>query len=139
MDGVQPRPRTPAQRAGDAAEGLVADRLGTLGWTVLARNLRLGRKEVDIVALDPGPPLAIVVVEVRWRVRRDFGLPEDTFDWRKRAHLRAALGRLLEAGALPDGRVLPPARLRVDLIVVEPPTVQGGTPRLRHHRDALAG
>jgi putative endonuclease len=131
--------RTPAQRAGDAAETLVADHLAALGWTVLARNLRLGRKEVDIVALDPGPPRAVVVVEVRWRVRRDFGLPEDTFDWRKRAHLRAALGSLLETGALPDGRALPAAMARVDLVVVEPSPVAGAPPRMRHHRDALGG
>ena len=117
----------------------MADHLSALGWTILARNLRLGRKEVDIVALDPGPPRAVVVIEVRWRVRRDFGLPEDTFDWRKRGHLRAALGRLLETGALPDGRALPAAALRVDLVVVEPPTAPGAPPRLRHHRDALAG
>ena len=101
----------------------MADHLRALGWTVLARNVHLGRQEIDIVALDPGPPAAVVIVEVRWRVRRDFGLPEDTFNWRKRAHLRAALGRLLEAGALPDGRALPSASLRVDLVVVEPPTV----------------
>ena len=139
MDRVPTVSRTSAQRAGDAAEALVADHLSALGWTILARNLRLGRKEVDIVALDPGPPRAVVVIEVRWRVRRDFGLPEDTFDWRKRGHLRAALGRLLETGALPDGRVLPAAALRVDLVVVEPPTAPGAPPRLRHHRDALAG
>ena len=139
MDPVRSRPRTPAQRAGDAAEALAAEHLRELGWTVLARNVHLGRQEIDIVALDAGPPPAVVIVEVRWRVRRDFGLPEDTFDWRKRAHLRAALGRLLEAGALPDGRALPSASLRVDLVVVEPPTVAGGSPRLRHHRDALAG
>jgi putative endonuclease len=127
------------QRAGDAAEARAADHLVALGWTVLARNVRLGRNEVDIVALDPGPPPASVLVEVRWRVRRDYGLPEETFDWRKRAHLRAAIGRLAEAGALPDGRRLPAGVLRVDLIVIEPPRERGAPPRLRHHRDALAG
>ncbi len=139
MDGAQHTSRTTAQRAGDAAEGLAADHLAALGWTILGRNLRLGRKEVDIVAFDPGPPRAVVVVEVRWRVRRDFGLPEDTFDWRKRAHLRAALGRMLETGILPDGQELPAAALRVDLIVVEPSRIPGAPPRVRHHRDALAG
>ena len=139
MDRVRTGSRTTAQQAGDAAETLVADHLCALGWTVLARNVRLGRKEVDIVAFDPGPPGAVVIVEVRWRVRRDFGLPEDTFDWRKRAHLRAAVGRMLETGVLPDGRALPAAALRVDLVVVEPPTASGAGPRVRHHRDALAG
>ena len=135
---MQPEhPRTPAQRAGDAAEALAAERLLAAGWTILGRNVRLGRREVDLVAVDPGPPPALVVVEVRWRRRRDFGLPEETFDWRKRSHLRAALGGLLEAGVLPDGTSLPRLRARVDLVVVEPPARAGEGPRIRHHRDAL--
>ena len=131
--------RTVAQRLGDAAEALVADRLTAAGWTILARRLRVGRKEIDLAALDPGPPRMFVLVEVRWRGRRDFGLPEDTFDARKRAHLRAAIGCLLELGTLPDGRALPAAPVRVDLIVVEPPVQVGGQPRVRHHHDALGG
>lgn len=127
------------QRAGDAAEALVAGRLTGAGWTIVGRNVRIGRKEVDLVAVDPGPPAAVVLVEVRWRGRRDFGLAEETFDRRKRAHLRAAAGRLVELGRLPDGRRLPAGRLRVDLVVVEPPLRYGDAPRLRHHRDALGG
>ncbi len=131
--------RTAVQRAGDAAEAHVADRLIAAGWTIVGRNVRIGRNEVDLVAIDPGPPVCLVLVEVRWRTRRDFGLPEETFDRRKRAHLRAALGRLIELGCLPDGRPLPGGRLRVDLVVVEPPVRPGRGPRLRHHRDALGG
>jgi Holliday junction resolvase-like predicted endonuclease len=133
------RPRTAAQRAGDAAETLVAERLRGTGWTILGRNLRLGRNEIDLVAVDPGPPATLVVVEVRWRGRRDFGLPEETLDWRKRARLRAALGRLLDTGTVPDGTPLPDAPVRVDLVVVEPSRTVGGVPRVRHHRDALGG
>src|SRR6188474_3342383 len=94
--------RTEQQRAGDAAEDLVARRLETAGWQILARRLRVGRDELDIVALDPGPPEWLVVVEVRWRRDRGFGLPEETVDHRKRARLRRALGLLVERG-LPDG------------------------------------
>ena len=134
-----PSRRSAVQRLGDAAETHVAGRLTAAGWTVVGRNVRIGRKEVDLLALDPGPPVCLVLVEVRWRGRRDFGVPEETFDHRKRAHLRAALGLLLELDRLPDGRPLPGARLRVDLVVVEPPVHPGAAPRLRHHRDALGG
>jgi putative endonuclease len=139
VDGQLPaRTRTTAQQAGDAAERLVANRLIESGWTVLARNVHVGRHELDFVAVDPGPPAMLVVVEVRWRRRRDFGLPEETFDHRKRGHLRAALGRLLEDG-LPGGVAVPRLPVRVDLVVVEPGTTPGSQPRIRHHRDALSG
>ena len=136
--------RTAAQRAGDAAERLVAGRLVELGWTILGRNVRIGRKETDLVAIDPGPPRCIVLVEVRWRTRRDFGLGEETFDRRKQAHLRAALVGLADARRMPDGRPLPAGPLRVDLVVVEPPGRPGGPggpgrARIRHHRHALGG
>jgi putative endonuclease len=130
--------RTAAQQAGDTAERLVANRLVEAGWSVLARNVHVGRHELDLVAVDPGPPPMLVVVEVRWRRRRDFGLPEETFDYRKRGHLRAALGRMLEDG-LPGGMAVPKLPIRVDLVVVEPGTMPGSRPRIRHHRDALAG
>ena len=44
--------RTTAQQAGDAAETLVAVRLADAGWTVLARNVHVGRHELDLVAID---------------------------------------------------------------------------------------
>ena len=122
---------TRAQRIGDAAERLVGDRLEAQGWTVLARNLRIGRDEVDLHDHE-GPRRALVVVEVRRRTRRDFGLAEETLDYRKRTALRRAVGTLLERGTLPDGAPLPHLPLRVDLVAMD---VGGdGRPSLRHHR-----
>jgi len=123
--------RTDAQRSGDAAERLVADGLIAAGWTILARNVHVGRYELDLVAVDPGPPRMLVAVEVRWRAGRAFGLPEETVDHRKRSRVRAAAYGLLERGALPDGSPLPRLPLRFDLVVVEPGD------RVRHHRHAM--
>jgi Holliday junction resolvase-like predicted endonuclease len=123
--------RTPAQRTGDDAEASVAAYLGGLGWRVLATHVRVGRAELDLVAIDPGPPAALVVVEVRWRGRRDFGLPEETIDHRKRARLHHGGFALRQAGRLSDDTPLPKLPLRFDLVVVEP----GG--KLRHHRHAI--
>lgn len=122
--------RTPAQRAGDAAESLVAARLVGAGWTILARNVHVGRRELDLVAVDPGPPPHLVVIEVRWRSRRDFGSAEESIDHRKRMHVHQAAFELLESGRVPR---LP---LRFDLVVVEPGP-GGGEPRIRHHRAAF--
>jgi putative endonuclease len=125
--------RTAAQRAGDAAEDAVAGALARAGWQVLGRRLRVGRLELDIVAVDPGPPAELVVVEVRWRRSRDFGLPEETADRRKLGRLRRAAAGLAWRGTAPDGTRLPALPLRLDLVAVEP-AVTPGRLRLRHHR-----
>lgn len=128
--------RTSRQRSGDAAEKMVADLLERRGWRILARNLHLGRSELDIVAIDPGPPARLVVVEVRWRRSRAFGGAEESFGYRKRALTRVGVARLLERGALPDGSPLPRLAVAVDLAVVEPGT--GGRPSVRLYRNVLS-
>lgn len=122
--------RTDQQRAGDAAESAVAAALVAAGWTLLGRNVRVGRAELDVVAVDPGPPPMLVVVEVRWRRRRDFGLAEETVDHHKRVRVRQAAYALLERGGWPH---LP---LRFDIAVVEP-GAGGGESVVRHHRAAF--
>jgi putative endonuclease len=123
---------TEAQRIGDAGERLVATRLEALGWTILARNLRVGRDEIDLLAVDPAGAGSLVVVEVRRRGRRDFGLAEETLDFRKRTALRRAVGTLLERGTLADGSALPRLPLRVDLVALD--VDAAGRPSMRHHR-----
>ncbi len=117
---------------GLAAEALVARALEAAGWSIIGRNVRAGRLEIDLLAVDPGPPARLVAVEVRSRRRRDFGLPEETVDGRKLARLRAALGRLATEGALADGRPLPRLPPAIDVVAVEP-RAAGAT--LRHFRD----
>lgn len=129
--------RTTAQLAGDAAETLVLTRLVEAGWTVLARNVHIGRHEIDLVAVDPGPPAALVIVEVRWRQSRGFGLAEETVDHRKRARVRQAAYGLLDRGSMPDGRAIPRLPLRFDIVVTEPSEPAGGEPRVRHYRAAF--
>jgi len=128
--------RTPAQRLGDAAESAVADALVARGWTILGRNVHVGRHELDLVAVDPGPPEAFVIVEVRWRSDRSFGLPEETVDHRKRTRVRSAAHGLLDLGRLPGGEPIPRLPLRFDLVVVEPAARGTGPLRIRHHRSA---
>ena len=137
MDGsIVSSARTAAQQAGDSAESLVLVRLLAAGWSVLARNVHVGRHELDLVAVDPGPPATLVIVEVRWRASRGFGLPEETVDHRKRAHVRMATYGLRDRGVLPDGSPVPRLPVRFDLIVVEP-GAGGGEPTIRHHRAAF--
>ena len=124
---------TSAQRIGDAGEDMAAGRLEAAGWHLSSPGTcELGRDELDLVAVDPGPPAALVVVEVRRRGRRDFGLAEESLDFRKRGALRRAGWELSAAGVLPDGRPLPVLPLRIDLVAIDPGA--DGRPSLRHHR-----
>jgi Holliday junction resolvase-like predicted endonuclease len=128
--------RTPGQRAGDAAEELVVGLLARRGWRILGQNVHAGRSELDIVAVDPGPPARLVVVEVRYRRSRSFGLAEETFDRRKQAQLRLGVGRLLADGLGARGAALPVLPVAIDLAVVEP---RAGTFSVRLYRNVLLG
>jgi putative endonuclease len=131
--------RTLAQNRGDSGERLVEAALVAAGWQILGRNVHVGRSEIDLIAIDPRPPPALVLVEVRWRRDRDYGLPEESVDWRKRRKLRAAVGGLIEAGKLPDGTPLPTLPMRIDIVGLEPPSAPRGEVRLRHYRSAVGG
>jgi len=120
-DGAAIR-RRGAQRGEDAA----AAHLERLGYRVLARNLRLGHDEIDLLAVDPDER-TVVVVEVKFRARPS-ARPEDRVDATKRHRLsRAAL-------QLSTKRPFIGAPFRFDVIsVVESP--EG--PLVEHWRSAF--
>jgi putative endonuclease len=131
---------TVRQVHGGVGEAATARYLGDLGWHVLAKQVRIGRDEVDIVAVDPGPPANLVVVEVRSRSSGRFGPPEASVDRAKLLRCYRALATLRRAGRLPDGTRLPFLPWRVDLVAVDLHPIiapgQGG-PRIRHLRAVL--
>jgi putative endonuclease len=114
--------RTSRRLAGDRAEAAVATHLEAMGWHILGRNVRVGRCELDIVALDAEDIL--VIVEVRSRSAPGFGAPEESVDAGKVARLYGAGWQLVRARRLSDGRHLPDglhvtaAPFRVDLVTV---------------------
>jgi Holliday junction resolvase-like predicted endonuclease len=103
---------------GDEAEAAVATILGRAGWRVLARNVRIDRDEIDIVAVEPGDPDTLVLVEVRSRTAPSFGPPEESVDARKVARLYRAAWALVRGGLLPGGVPLPAGPWRVDLVTL---------------------
>ena len=107
------------RRLGDRAEGLVAERLSALGWTILAAGVHVGRDELDLVCVEPGRPPTLVFVEVRSRSSDRFGAPEETLDAAKIARTYRAAFALLRDRRLPDGRALPPLAWRIDLVAVD--------------------
>lgn len=135
--------RTERQRTGDQAEEAVAATLERAGWTIVGRAVRIGRIELDLVAIDPGPPRTLVVVEVRFRARRDFGMAEESVGRAKMRRLRAGALAIAGLATLPSGLPVPRLPLRVDLVAVEPSELAHGPSDLarrtaafvmRHHR-----
>ena len=66
--------KTPRQRLGQAAEELAAQHLQQQGYTIVARNYRYGRAEVDLIARKDQ---LLLFVEVKARSSDRFGYPEE--------------------------------------------------------------
>jgi len=79
---------------GARAELAVADFVFACGFDVLARNVRLGALEVDIVARRRG---LIVVIECRTRGKRSFTRGFESVSWTKRMRIARAVERLWRA------------------------------------------
>lgn len=137
MDAETRAPSGPRGIIGARAEEIAAVHLAASGWRIVARNLRVGREEVDILGLEPGQPPTLVIVEVRSRSGPRFGAPEESVDRAKVARLYAAAARLANGGALPLGFGPGSGCWRVDLVTVQP-AAPGASPRVTRHLRGLA-
>ena len=87
--------RTPADRAetGKLGEDAVAHWLEARGYVLVARNARVGRLEIDIIARRAS---LLIFCEVRTRRSSDWVHPAYTFDAAKRKRIRRAAAGWLE-------------------------------------------
>jgi putative endonuclease len=113
---------------GDYGERLAGRYLLDLGLTILDRNWRCARGELDIVAQEPGRFRELVVCEVKTRSGDGFGAPYEAVTWRKQRRLRQLAGLWRESHAGSFG----PLRIDVISIVRRP----GRPARLEHLRGA---
>ncbi|MBQ7216700.1 MAG: YraN family protein [Synergistaceae bacterium] len=81
-----------AHKLGLFAEDAAAEYLVSIGWRVIARNVRNQYGELDIIALDAKTqPQELVIVEVRCRTLGKIQTPIETIGFRKlRTLLRAS-------------------------------------------------
>ena len=81
-----------AHQIGQFAEDTAAEYLVSIGWRVLARNVKNKYGELDIIALDAKTqPIELVIVEVRCRTLGKIQAPLETIGSRKlRTLLRAS-------------------------------------------------
>ena len=110
---------------GRFGEDLAARFLERSGWSVVARNYRFGRKEVDLIATR-GDVLAFI--EVKSRTGTEYGHPIESITRRKRGEImevaRAWLRKHPQRGKI----------LRFDAVAVH--STLRGPPRVEHFEDA---
>ena len=110
---------------GRDGEELVSGHLERQGFTIVERNVRVGRLEIDVVARR-GPLL--VFCEVRTRSSDAFVDPIDTIDHKKRLRIRRAAELYLLQ------QRLEPAEIRFDAASV---LIAGDRRQLDYYEDAF--
>jgi putative endonuclease len=114
--------------SGKRAESAVADYLVVSGYRILARNLRLGPLELDILAQKDD---LVAVVEVRTRGPGALQGPFESVSHTKRERLRRAVRRLWRERLSTMKEV---KRVRIDVAAV---IFDGGHTRVEYVEDAI--
>jgi putative endonuclease len=107
---------------GFEAETIAAEFLGRAGFTIIDRNFRVGRNEIDLIAQKAN---LTVFVEVKARSLAQFGHPETTLSEAQLDRIRAAATVWQEQNAYTG-------LIRFDIIAVSWVQEQ---PQIRHFMD----
>jgi putative endonuclease len=107
------------QKIGRWGESAAAEYLQKRGYQILEKNARTPYGEIDLVASLDG---VTVMVEVKARTTRSFGLPEQAVTARKLAHMLAAAEHYAAEHALDSWQL--------DVLAVE--GIPGIEPRIEH-------
>ena len=109
---------------GLAGEELAAAFLSQNGYTILEKNWRFGKEEIDIIAQKED---ALVVVEVKTRSGSFFGEPEEFVNRQKQKNLIKAVNAYIEKNDLD-------IEVRFDIIGV---ILTGNNHRINYIEDAF--
>lgn len=95
---------------GKLGEDLAAEFLTKKGYKIIDRNFLIRGGEIDLVATCDD---VLVFIEVKTRVGREFGLPEESITpWKIHSLIKTAAFYQVSHPALPES-------LRIDLVAVE--------------------
>ena len=108
---------------GKWGEDLATTYLEQKGYTIMERDRKSGRRDIDIIARDGN---TIVFVEVKTRRSSVFGEPEEAIDFHKLQNLQQAINHYVKYK-----RIQQP--IRFDIISIVGTT--GNTPDIRHIQD----
>ena len=82
---------------GRKGEDLAAESYQKQGFTILKRNYRFGRTEVDIIAKKDG---TLAIVEVKWRSNTYFGDPQSFVSKKQQRSLITAANHYVNSNGL---------------------------------------
>jgi putative endonuclease len=122
----------PATSVWIRGENDAAKLMKSKGLKVLARNLRLGAGEIDILCFDPDSN-CVVVVEVKARIRKSDSTPapESSITAAKKRKLRT-LAKLIMKRDDCIGK-----KIRIDVVAVEYTKIQRRASDIRHYESAV--
>ena len=112
------------QRIGKWGEDAAAAYLTTHGYEIIARNARTPYGEIDIVATQAD---ITIFIEVKSRASLKMGLPEESVNLRKQAHMFACAEHYAAENAIDHWQI--------DVIAVE--GKQGLEPKITHFENAI--
>lgn len=115
--------RTPHLVTGRRGERQAEKFLKKAGLKIIARNVRVGHDELDLIAREYD---TLVFVEVKTRTNEDFGRPASAVNAAKRKKLSRAAVRFMKK------RKLRPPYIRFDIV-----EVIGEEPQIRHIQNAF--
>ena len=75
-------------------ETQAAEYLEKKGYTIIERDWKSGRRDIDIIALDED---VVVFVEVKTRRNNTFGEPEEAVDYWKQQNLKQAINHYVKS------------------------------------------
>jgi len=110
---------------GREGENLAVDFLKSIGFEVLERNYKYGRKDIDIICRDGK---TIVFVEVKVVRSRRFGTPLEKVNDRKQQNISQVAKSFIQRNE-PSGH-----DFRFDVIVID---VESGSRKIDHIRNAF--
>jgi len=113
------------QRRGREGEELAALFLIKRGYSILERNFRIGRGEIDIIAIDGD---VLVFIEVKTKQTEGFGEPEEWVDRKKQLQICKTAMLYLQKYEIED------MQCRFDVIGV---TKKDDTVNIKHIKDAF--
>ena len=108
---------------GQEGEQLAAEYLKERGYSLLARNYRVGRREIDIIASKEN---VLAFVEVKTRVNTRYGMPEEAVDDRKAEMIMYVAEQYLSCHDWPG-------RIRFDIIAI----IKNRNLEIEHFKDAF--